>query len=775
MEPSIEGIMDVQPLQVASFAPFRRLLRGRIGPTVPDAGPFTETSGRPHMILRRTAFAAALSVLVLVAGLSVPALGEEGVEEAGAFQGSADRGIALAEARITQQPVEVVSARSAYSTVYAMPDQTWKVERSAAPIRGLNDQDTWAPIDTELVVEGTRVTPEVVAGDVSFSNGGDGPFVSFRPLEESKIAGTSVAESGADEGFDMYWPNELPAPEVTGSTLTYRNVAPGQGDLVVSALPTGFRYDVVLNQPPSAAESKRIAVKVVPTDSSQVRVRDDGSIGVFTNDELTASSTLPVMFDGTVDASASSLTKDMPGVSDLRITTRALGDDTSELVMHPAQKVLRDPQTTYPVTLDPTFTSDSSDDVSVYQSGGSSFDDPMAGPLKVGAFSGDVARALVKFDDSSFNGIAAGDVTSANLLLSTATSGGCNDASLTVERVESAWDSTTATWGNQPATTRVGSLRGVDCPIGMSDISVDVTEMVQTWSDTPSSNHGIRVAAVDETDQSSYVEFGSRSQWGIAPTLVIGLRGDYLNPDDTHVDLGAQLIDDEVVPPLDLAETPAAEDDFSTIPIPPGFDEDDVDWASEEDVSTSSARSSNSSGLSTTLGAPISISEGIPYAGWRACGARDDRFKTVKDYPRADTYHPRMLRTYARFYCGQFEDTEDAHTFGYRKQLLEHARDWSNKSVYIRRNWRDLAGFAAEWSFFQPDIVTIPNDTRFCFARRFYLVNNKTGAVVSKMWTRWYVGRTGVRIMNGFPNNITNGNRHYGGCKGTVKLDRVGG
>ena len=162
----------------------------------------------------------------------------------------------------------------------------------------------------------------------------------------------------------------------------------------------------------------------------------------------------------------------------------------------------------------------------------------------------------------------------------------------------------------------------------------------------------------------------------------------------------------------------------------------------------------------TDLERPSSLDEGIPYAGWAACGFRDDRYKVVHDYSRR-TVQWRQARTYARLYCGLFEDDLPEHAFGYRHILAGHAGDWQRKADYINRNWRDLAGWAMYHTFRTPGAVYL-QPTRYCYQRRFYLYYGDTQ--VSTMRAIMYLGETGVRIMTAYPVNtaICNGTWIWG-------------
>src|SRR5674476_475805 len=141
-----------------------------------------------------------------------------------------DRVSAMATARVQDGRVQVTGETSATEEVFANPDGTWTVESYADPVRVRQDSGVWQQIDTTLVEAGDGWVPRVAATGMVFSAGGDGPFVTMRDLR------------GKDLSWG--WPTDLPEPVVGGNTLTYADVVEG-GDLVVTALPTGFSLSLI--------------------------------------------------------------------------------------------------------------------------------------------------------------------------------------------------------------------------------------------------------------------------------------------------------------------------------------------------------------------------------------------------------------------------------------------------------------------------------------------------------------------------------------------------
>ncbi|MEU6239072.1 hypothetical protein ABZ885_39605, partial [Kitasatospora sp. NPDC047058] len=95
--------------------------------------------------------------------------------------------------------------------------------------------------------------------------------------------------------LELGWSGQLPKPEVEGSRAVYRGVvAEGAGDLVATALPTGLRFDVVLNRRPAGL----VEIKV-PVIGKGLRIgkEDGGRLTVKDGDTVIATSSAPVLYD----------------------------------------------------------------------------------------------------------------------------------------------------------------------------------------------------------------------------------------------------------------------------------------------------------------------------------------------------------------------------------------------------------------------------------------------------------------------------------------------
>lgn len=99
------------------------------------------------------------------------------------------------------------------------------------------------PVDTTLVRKNGRYVPKAVTADLDFSADGSGSLASL--ARDTKVGGKRKQRR-----FSIKWAHKLGVPEVSGDTLTWRNVAPG-ADLVVRAQARGFVHFVVFHRRPT--------------------------------------------------------------------------------------------------------------------------------------------------------------------------------------------------------------------------------------------------------------------------------------------------------------------------------------------------------------------------------------------------------------------------------------------------------------------------------------------------------------------------------------------
>ncbi|TQS04766.1 hypothetical protein FLX08_39800, partial [Microbispora hainanensis] len=235
--------------------------------------------------------------------------------------------VAASAAAVKQgKAVEVADETTATSITYAQPDgKTFKTEVTTGPVR-TRQGSGWVPVDTALAEQGGKLRPKALAEGtvVEFSAGGTDPFVQM---------------TADGKSYALRWSTPLPKPTVKGSVATYIDAAGVGADLVVTALPTGFRHEVVLRQRLSKPLELRIGVEDGGLTLSEGK---GGRLLLKGKDKkLVAAGTRPMVSDG--------------GARDLPAKRGGAGADVvtkngrTELVLTPDQAFLADAGTSYPV------------------------------------------------------------------------------------------------------------------------------------------------------------------------------------------------------------------------------------------------------------------------------------------------------------------------------------------------------------------------------------------------------------------------------------------
>ncbi|MEV4894353.1 hypothetical protein AB0K48_33700, partial [Nonomuraea sp. NPDC055795] len=243
---------------------------------------------------------------------------------------------AVEEAKKQGQPVPVEAAYTETSRTWAHPDGRLTTQSYGGPAQLKQADGSWAWIDTTLVEQDGVLKPKLAKANVSFSLGGDGPFVSM--------------ERDKGQRFALSWQKDLPRPEVDGNIARYVDAAGPGADLVVTALATGFRHDVVLRGRPTGPVEFRLPVA---TDKLKLSTtKRDGLKLTDGKGKTVMSAPTPRMWD----AAAETPTAGQPGRQAAVETEVETRNGATELVLKPDAKWLADPATRYPVTVDPTTT-----------------------------------------------------------------------------------------------------------------------------------------------------------------------------------------------------------------------------------------------------------------------------------------------------------------------------------------------------------------------------------------------------------------------------------
>lgn len=390
--------------------------------------------------------------------LKPPPLPEEMGRAVDGTAPDADRPAASAQARKSGDRVEVESATTESSITYANPDGTFTTDVTSGPTRVLRDGE-WRKLDLTLVEDGGVLRAKTGKVDVELSAGGDdAPAIKLsRPSAETLILG---------------WQSALPKPVLKGNQATYPDAAGENADLVVRMLPEGFTYDVVLTERPDGPVEVKMDLKgdglnVVENRSGGLEITSDAG-------HLVASAPKPFMYDD-------SEKQETRGVIDTAVVTSG---DTQTLVLKPDPAFLADPDTKYPVTVDPTVTVKSNKDTYVL-SGAPNESNGSSNWLSIGDLAGNVGQAYVGF--TTLPNLSGATVSSATLKVISDDPDFCSG--MEARRVTSTWTES-VTWNTRPTTTSTGVAAGnvSACP----NVTFNVASIVQAWAGGQT-NHGFQL------------------------------------------------------------------------------------------------------------------------------------------------------------------------------------------------------------------------------------------------------------------------------------------
>ncbi|WP_197287204.1 LamG-like jellyroll fold domain-containing protein [Planomonospora sphaerica] len=429
-----------------------------------------------------------------------------------------DRVSAALSARLQGSRVLITSETTETSLTYANPDGTLTTETTSGPVR-IKQGERWTPIDTTLVENNGVLTPRAAAAQVEVSAGGD-----QAPLAK--------LEHGQDQSFALNWPTPLPAPRLEGNKATFADAAGTGADLVVTALPTGFRHDVVLREKPAGPVEFKL-----PLTTEGLTLKETKQGGLKLTDDkgkTVAAAPEPFMYDTTRNTPQS--TAAAPEAAERGDIDTSVVDEGGRqvLVLKPDSEFLADPATVYPVTVDPTTTLTALADLTVVspnsQSNGEQI---MVGNVDYSSSRREFMRAVLAFDTSALVGQA---VTDAKLELQ---SGGFDLGCITgqtvkAQRITGAWSHTSTFWSNQPATTTEGEQLAVEPGRCTGNMQVPagawtwpVTDIAKAWAGG-APGHGIMLRLVTEDPtvykdqyQRAWQSSESVGSGGSAPKLVV--------------------------------------------------------------------------------------------------------------------------------------------------------------------------------------------------------------------------------------------------------------
>lgn len=275
---------------------------------------------------------------------------------------------ASAQARSSGQRVEVVAERTENELVFANPSGTFTSETTVGPQRVEQADGSWVDVDPTLYrrPDGS-IGPKASTVELSFAGAGSTDLVRFGDDGKSMIIG---------------WPQPLKAPTLDGPVATYPEVLPGV-DLKMRATTVGYSYVMVVKNGEAETISNLARLRLTVRGEG-VDVREGANGGLDAIDATGAtifSGAEPTMWDSTRPASPAPA-KIQGGRSAAREATDPAqpapvqgptsGDITAApapsskvaevglsltgdgaLTLVPDAEMLKNPETTYPVYIDP--------------------------------------------------------------------------------------------------------------------------------------------------------------------------------------------------------------------------------------------------------------------------------------------------------------------------------------------------------------------------------------------------------------------------------------
>ncbi|MGW5852525.1 LamG-like jellyroll fold domain-containing protein [Streptomyces sp. NPDC055254] len=279
---------------------------------------------------------------------------------------------ALAEAKRTGKPVAVPAVTTETDSVVANPNGTLGLSRSVTPVRTKRD-GKWADLDATLVpaADGT-LRPKATVSGLTLSGGGSAALATLEQDGKQLV---------------LSWPEPLPAPVLEGDSAVYREVLPGT-DLKVTADVGGGLSQILVVKSAEAARHPKLAKLTMGLKGQGVNVSVDGHGNLKAADasgRTVFQAPTPTMWDSTTplqaplakpsstafsqkvkgstqnattgtDEGAAKPDSDSTGPGESAKVARLqtdLGKDS--IALTPDQVFLTDPDTAYPVYIDPAW------------------------------------------------------------------------------------------------------------------------------------------------------------------------------------------------------------------------------------------------------------------------------------------------------------------------------------------------------------------------------------------------------------------------------------
>ncbi|GHA88334.1 hypothetical protein GCM10010305_34940 [Streptomyces termitum] len=457
---------------------------------------------------------------------------------------------AVREAKRTGKDVEIVAERTANSTTWARPDGLMRTRVHSDTFRAKVGSE-WKKVDTTLRRVENGYAPRAVNAPLVFSAGtsttsGRASRAASRPPIRTVASGTDDGRTWSElvrltvDGHDLVvsWPGPLPAPVVDGSRALYENVRPGI-DLLLTARDGGYSHVLVVRTREAADDPVLTDLDYRLSSPTLSFTLNEGSDVVSARDasgQEVAAAPTPYLWDsaGTVkktvgeaqpdpDPSTGDTALALPGLAGPQPGSHesalgaTLGDD-GLLDLAVDARALKDPDTVYPVFIDPSFKSRKKNWTLLYAKApsssfynGQNFNEG-TNEARVGyeATTGGLSRSVFTFEyPSTMHGVA---VKSSTVRFWQTYSWSCSARQYNIHLTSAISSTTTwnnfqgAAWGRVVGSVSNGNgYKSDSCPDQWTAIRIDSAAQDAANKKWPTITLGLRAA--NESDTSAWKKF----------------------------------------------------------------------------------------------------------------------------------------------------------------------------------------------------------------------------------------------------------------------------
>ncbi|MEV8289104.1 DNRLRE domain-containing protein, partial [Streptomyces niveus] len=257
--------------------------------------------------------------------------------------------IAWALTRAKKTGKKTVATDETTPTTYtvANPDGTLTTELTAGPERVWKN-GAWKKADATLTEAADGSIASRAHPNGLRLGGRSGTLPKSLRAGQADTARDLVTLGSGDSAVTLQWKGGLPKPELDGTRARYKNAVPG-ADVIVEATRTGFEQFVEIGERPTGAYTYTLPVKA---KGLKAKANKDGSV-TFTDAGTgaeRATMPAPVMWDSAVDKRSGEHTN--RARVDMKVVDKGAGQ--VDLVVTPSAAFLADPDTKFPVTVDPS-------------------------------------------------------------------------------------------------------------------------------------------------------------------------------------------------------------------------------------------------------------------------------------------------------------------------------------------------------------------------------------------------------------------------------------